>query len=630
MQVEHNKKSKLAKNSRLNLILTIVFLLGASLIVRLFYLQVWQANYYGSKADRQQLSSVSLKARRGEIYASERNPLSGETEPVLLATNKDYATLYAVPKDIAPETVTSTAELLYQYFDSGDKLGSSTKESIIANYINRLSKPNDVYEIIKKKIPSENILNFYAAVLSTSSAPLKADDLEVRGNQVFKKDCSLLSRATLTIKGLGFEEVPYRYYPENGSGAQLLGFVNYENQGSYGLEEAYNTELAGSAGYIKGQAGSPEIALAGSDDYVEAQDGSSLFLTIDESIQYQACKDLAEATNDYHFSEGTIIIIEPQTGAILAMCSYPDFDPNNYAKAKDAHVYINSATSEQYEPGSVFKTVTMAAAIDQKKLTPDSTYVDKGRIMIDGWPKPISNSDADTFGAHGLTTMRVVLDKSLNTGAIFAMESIGPKIFSDYVKNFGFGVKTGIELNAETKGDIHNLVKDYVRPIDAATAAFGQGLSVTPLQMLMSYATIANKGILMKPYLVKSIVKPDGTKVEVKPKEIRRVVSESSAAIISGMLGDVVENGHSKRAKVPGYYIGGKTGTAQIPAPGGGYLSDTYIHTFIGIAPIDKPRFVMLIKLDRPQLKFAESSAVPLFGKIASWLLNYYQVPKER
>jgi cell division protein FtsI/penicillin-binding protein 2 len=273
----------------------------------------------------------------------------------------------------------------------------------------------------------------------------------------------------------------------------------------------------------------------------------------------------------------------------------------------------------------------MAAALDQNKVSPSTTYSDSGQRMIEGWKKPIANSDFETAGAHGKVDMKTVLEKSLNLGAIFAMEQIGSKVFSEYVQKFGFGEATGIELSAESTGSISPLLRDKIRPIDAATASFGQGVAVTPLQMVMSYAALANGGVLMKPYLIKEIIKSDGTKVTTPPQELRRVVSSDAARTVSAMLAEVVEKGHSKLAGVSGYYVGGKTGTAQIPSSKGGYLESQYIHTFVGYAPVDKPRFVMLVKLDKPKgFQFAESSAAPIFGDIAAFLLNYYQVPKER
>jgi len=211
------------------------------------------------------------------------------------------------------------------------------------------------------------------------------------------------------------------------------------------------------------------------------------------------------------------------------------------------------------------------------------------------------------------------------------MRSIGPDLFADYVKNFGFGEKTGIELEGESKGDIKNLIKKPVGELYAATASFGQGMAVTPIQMVSAFLALANNGVMMKPYIVKEIVRPDGTKIETQPKTVGRIVSEKAAAIVGGMMVNVVENGHGKLAGVKGYYVAGKTGTAQVPAKNGGYQAGAHIGSFAGFAPADNPKFVMLVRIDQPRdVAWAESSAAPLFGELAEYMLNYWQVPKER
>ena len=327
----------------------------------------------------------------------------------------------------------------------------------------------------------------------------------------------------------------------------------------------------------------------------------------------------------YGADGGSVIIMEPKTGAILAMCSNPDYDGNEYQKVKDIKVFTNPAVFSQYEPGSIFKVLTMAMALDQEKITPQTTYDDTGQVKIAD--RTMENSD---HKANGAQTMTQVLEKSLNTGAIFVMRKIGPDLFADYVKEFGFGEKTGLELTGESKGDIKNLMTKPVHELYAATASFGQGLSVTPIQMVSVFSAIANNGILMKPYLVKEIIKPDGAKIETSPKVIRRVISEKAATILGGMMVNVVENGHGKKAAVKGYYVGGKTGTAQV-AKKGGYEDNINIGSFGGFAPIDDPKFVMLVRIDRPRnVEWAESSAAPLFGQLAEYMLNYWQIPKER
>jgi len=270
----------------------------------------------------------------------------------------------------------------------------------------------------------------------------------------------------------------------------------------------------------------------------------------------------------------------------------------------------------------------MAMALDQEKVTPETTYNDTGRVVIAKYN--IENSDRKS---NGVQTMTNVLEKSLNTGVIFAMRKIGSDKFKEYVKFFGFGEKTGIELEGESGGDMKNLVKEKGnKELYAATASFGQGIAVTPLQMVNAFAAIANGGILMKPYVVQKIIKNDGSIVETQPRQMRRVISEKTAMLLGGMLVNVVENGHGQRAGVKGYYVAGKTGTAQIPKKNGrGYEERAHIGSFAGFAPANNPRFTMLVRIDHPRdVEWAESSAAPLFGEIAEFILNYWQVPAER
>lgn len=359
-------------------------------------------------------------------------------------------------------------------------------------------------------------------------------------------------------------------------------------------------------------------------------DGSDLVLSIEGAVQFYVCEKLNEVARKHGADGGSVVVVNPETGAIMSMCSYPNYNPNKYSEVEDIDVYNNPAVFDTYEPGSVFKTMTMAAALNEEAVSPYTTYEDKGKIMIEGWDKAIKNSDFSTHGPHGVVDMNYVLEYSLNTGSIFAMKKTGPQVFADYVKKFGFGEQTGIELEGEGTGHISNIEKGYVAPIYAATASYGQGITATPLQVTMAYAALANDGILMKPYIVKEVRHSDGSVDKTNPVQVRRVVSEEVSNLISGMLVNVVQGGHAKEAGVKGYYVGGKTGTAQVASEKGGYGSKT-IHTFVGYAPIEDSKFVMLVKLDDPKdVQYSASSAAPLFGDLAEFMLNYYQVPKTR
>lgn len=633
-------QGQLNKN-RFRLVAAVIFLLSGALLAKLFSIQIKQFDLYTAMAASQHQTYSQLKAERGRIFLSEN--INGQEKLYPLATNKDFANLYVVPKDIANPR--EAAEKLYKYFDeplllkeiasaSGSlEIATTTREEKTSVYLKRLDKPGDPYESLNKKLSIEDLLKLFAHLSSTSTAVVSPDDLEMKNGQVVYKG-KTGQEARLDLPGFGFDLQQSRYYPEKEIGAHVLGFVSYvdnEEKGRYGLEEFFNTDLFGRYGHLKSEKAAHGSTIIVNDrEYVKPENGVDLILTIDRNIEFVACEKLKAAVKKHEADGGSVVIIEPKSGAIIAMCSVPDFDPNEYRNVKDIAFYNNPAIFNQYEPGSVFKVITMAIAIDQGKVSPSTTYKDEGQMMINGWPKPIRNSDFATKGPHGVVDMNAVLENSLNTGAIFAMRQAGVKVFADYVKNFGFGERTGIELGAESAGNISNLLRSKVKEIDAATASFGQGIAVTPLQMVMAYQAIANKGALMQPHIVKTIVHSDGRREEVFPKQVRQVISSKTADTILAMLVNIVENGHSSKAYIPGYYIGGKTGTAQI-AGVGGYLSGQYIHTFIGVAPIEKPDFVMLTKIDNPKdVIYAEGSVVPLWKDIADFILKYREIPKTR
>lgn len=449
---------------------------------------------------------------------------------------------------------------------------------------------------------------------------------------VLSKDVSLERIVLLREKrlpGIGIVKTQTRMYPETGVGGQLLGFVSSNERdqrvGNYGIEGGMNELLAGEAGEIIAEKDAAGRRLSiGNLKLKEARDGTDIVLTIDRTIQYEACAKIREAVRRFDAQSGSVVIADPQTGAILAMCSSPDFEPQTYGKITDVSVLNNPVTFAQYESGSVFKPFTMAAGLDTKKITPRSTYTDSGAERIDGFT--IRNSDEL---AHGVQTMTQVLEKSLNTGTIFVERLLGRQTFRAYVQRFGFGEKTGIGLKGEARGSVAAL--EQPGQIFGATASFGQGISMTPVQLVAAFAALGNGGNLLRPYLVQEKRYPDGRIETTKPEIVRQVINPRTSELISAMLVSVVERGHGKRAGVSGYYVAGKTGTAQIPNPNGGYLKQATIGTFAGYAPAEHPRFVMLVKIDRPRtVEFAESSAAPVFGELAKFLLTYLQVPPER
>lgn len=673
-------------SNRLRLVVAIIFLLTGSLIYRLFYLQVAKCDFYTAMAANQHEISSKLIPDRGRILIADS--ASSDNNQYTLATNKDFYLIFGIPKDIInPGEV---ANYIYEFFDkpaldksvevtinqkvqndfetrlalinSDESLSPEIKQEKIDNeikkqlelkesgnlenekedelnikkteliekYTKKLSRPGGMYAIIQNKVSDDKLLEFYAFINNKStSTPIEAKDLSISLGKVINNQTG----AQIKLTGFDFEVKKFRYYPETNIASHLLGFVSYAEEvgsGRYGLEEFFNEELTGKMGYLRGEKGVNNSVIVNDREYIKPTTGSDLVLTIDRSVEFYACDQLQKTVDKHQAKGGTVIAMDVKTGAILAMCSVPNFDPNNYKDVSDMAVFKNPAIFDEYEPGSVFKTVTMAIALDQGKVTPNTTYHDSGEIYITGWSKPIRNSDFSTKGAHGTVDMNYVLENSLNTGAIFSMRQVGAKTFAEYVQKFGFGEKTGVELGSEASGNINNLLKKKIKDIDAAVASFGQGITVTPLQMVSAYQVFANQGYLMKPYIVKEIRHADGRTDKISPIQERQVVSEKTATTILGMLANVVFNGHSKKANIPGYYTGGKTGTAQI-AVNGSYAKDRYNHTFIGIAPIDNPRFVLLTHIDSPKgVQYAEGSALPLWTDITTFMLQYYQVPKTR
>lgn len=630
------------KTSRLSITMAIVFLFGALIMYRLFQLQVVKSGYYTELASGQHEAFTKIESKRGSIYMYDKVP-GGTKVDYAMAINKEFANVYVIPKVIKNpvEMASRTYEILdrakiERSIEDGLKndeefseLKNATTSSERSKELTALFQEKKIIEIEKKQ---KEVIDKYIGIFGKKNDPYESLKRKV-SDEEFKKFLELKSEG---IEGIGYELENYRYYPEGEVGSHILGFVGYsgdEKKGSYGLEGRFNDELSGQSGSVRTERSANRDPIIVNDrEYVKPVDGGDLYLTINRSIQFEVCKRLRESVLRHGADSGLVIVLEPYTGAIMAMCSFPDYDPNNYSEYENKRIFNNPAIYDSYEPGSTFKAITMAAGLNEGKVNPDSTYEDKGYLNIEGWPKPIKNSDFETHGGHGKTDMNTVLNYSLNTGAIHVMKKIGASKFAEYVENFGFRNKTGIELETEGTSNVSSLFQKKIKPIEAATAAFGQGITATPLQMILAYAAIANGGILMKPYLVEKIVSADGQELITHPQQVRRVISEKTALLLAGMLVNVVEIGHSPRAKVKGYYVAGKTGTAQIPDKvHGGYRDNEWMHTFIGFTPVDDPKFVMLVKIENPKdVRFADSSSAPLFGELSDYILNYLQVKKER
>lgn len=429
----------------------------------------------------------------------------------------------------------------------------------------------------------------------------------------------------LGLPGVRLLEAERRVYPEGNLAAQLLGFVGQDETGLTGLEADLDAILNGAAGtltYERDGLGR-EIAI-GQRSETPPQPGSNVVLTIDRYIQRLAETELDRALREHKAESGTIIVVQPKTGEILAMASRPTFDVTKPDLSDESKIatFRNRAITDAYEPGSVFKLFTTAAALDQGLVSPDTWWYDSGVVNIDNWS--IRNWD---FSANGSQTVQQILSKSLNTGAAWLASLCGPDVFYDYVARFGFGVPTGSGLSGEVSGHVRTPASepDAWTPVDMATNSFGQGISATPLQMAMALAAIGNGGTLMKPQFVREISGPAGVQ-EIAPEPVRQVVSPETARTLLDMMGVVVDG--TPTLVVDGYRVGGKSGTANIATEEGGYKPDAYVSSFAGLAPLEDPQLAVLVKIDEPKdVPWGTVVAAPAFGRIVERALAYMHVP---
>ncbi len=562
----------------MTMVLLFFLLALAVLIGRLFMLQIVRHGDYTALAVKQHTSVREVRPERGGIFAQDKSH-----ELIPLALNR-AAHMIA----IAPKYVTDQAAVA----DALSKTLGLDQDFILK----KLEKKDDPYEIVARRAREE----------------------EARMLEAQKLDGVLL------------EKEMQRTYPYGKLAAHTIGFVSRETsreEGRYGLERFYEKDLAGEQGLLEGiqeSGGTSFLAALGKRIIKPSARGSALVLTLDFNIEREAEKILEGIYKKWGAVSGALVVLEPKTGRILALSALPAFDPNEFFNEEDFSVFLNPLTEARYEFGSVVKPITMAAGIEEKVVTPESTYRDTGELRIGGYT--IKNFDEK---AYGVQTMTGVLEKSLNIGAAYVARLLGQERQFFYLTQFGFGGKTGVDLPGEISGNISNLSRG--REIDYMTASFGQGIAMTPLGLASSIGAIANGGVLMKPYIVEKITDDSGVEIQKAPQEVRRVISRETSEMVSKMLVSAVRNGFENRAGVKGYFVAGKTGTAQIPRRDGkGYDTDRVIHTFVGYAPAFDPRFLILLQLSEPKgNRFAANTLTPAFHDLAEFILNYYEVPPD-
>lgn len=549
--------------SKIRLLFFLFLLAYGGIIIRLFYLQVLHPI-----TSTDYLQTRKIPPERGNIFDRNGQPL---------VTNQIKYQLYIEPKYVADE------------------------------------------EILKIKLARE--LGVEEASISAKFDKTK-DWIAIASGVSREKHDAIQA---LQLPGIGFNEEASRNYPEGSQSAHLLGFVGKnqdgDNVGYVGIEGYYDKDLGGFPGLIRSDKdliGRP--IFLGTQEKIDPENGRDLILTIDKSVQEIIKRKLIAGVEKYKAKEGCVVVVQPATLEILGLSCIPDFDPETYYKY-DESFYKNGAISSLYEPGSTFKPLVMAAAINEGVLKPDSLYDETGQVSIGEYNIKTWNDQYE-----GRITLTRVLEKSSNVGMVYVGEKLGNKKLLEYIKNYGFGDLTGIDLQGEVPG--------YLRPtnewhaIDYATATFGQGLVVSPIQMVRAFASLINGGNLLTPHVVQKLISPQREQT-VEPRITRTMIKKEVSDQIKKMLVSTIENGETKFLKPKGYAVGGKTGTAQI-ALKGHYDSSKTIASFIGFSPIENPKFMALVVLNEPSTsQWGSETAAPIFFEIAKELIVYYNIVPE-
>lgn len=583
---------------RIKILLVLFFIFGFLILTRLFYWQVVKADQLSSFAKAQQQVSQNIQAIRGSILSSDGYPLATPADGWLLWAAPDKIDdLEKAAKSLAQ--ITAPAPLEEEATSSSQvdeteqiKVLEETKKSMIkteeSRLVDLLLKKDVVWVALKHKIANK-----------------EKEEIE-----------------NLKIEGLGFDEEQSRAYPEGIMASHLLGFVGKnaagEDKGYFGLEGFYDLTLQGSKGYRLWEKDAQGIPiLLGSGRLAAALNGLSLQTTINRSVQFIIEKHLAQGVKKYNASGGTVVVMRPN-GAILGMASYPFYNPSSYAQYSDER-FIDPAISLSFEPGSIFKPLVMASALDAAVVKPETKCSEcSGPVHIAEY-----TIETGTKKYYPDSTMGEIIEHSDNVGMVWVAEQLGQEKMYDYLVKFGLGQLSGIDLQGEATPNLRK--KDKWGLIDLATASFGQGVAVTPIQMVRAIAAIANKGLLPKPHLVESL-SGEGLQQKLTIDKGQEIVSEKAASQVTQMMVNNVES-RDDWSKPLGIKLAGKTGTAQIPIAGH-YDPNKTIHSFVGFGPSDNPQFIMLVTLKDPRAyEFAAQTAAPLWFDITREILPLLRMP---
>lgn len=563
---QSHRTSIQAVKSRLALVSLVLSAAGLVLVGRLVHLQIIQHDRLAAQSDKQYLRTVEITSGRGNIYDRNRNQL---------ATNIRVESVYADPKSVAEKTAT-------------------------ARILARVLKLNP--QAVLKKLKS----NRHFVWIKRKS--------ELNAVEKLKQ---------LDLVGVGFIAETKRYYPKRKLAASTLGFVGLDNQGLAGIEHYHHAVLKGRVQRTvleKDARGRFLWTTANAQDLNPGK--QDVVLALDEVIQFIAERELNRQVKEYRAKSGLAIVMDPFSGAVYAMASAPEFNPNNYA-AYPPHIWRNDAVASAFEPGSIFKPIVAAASLEEGLAGPDDIFFcENGSYQIG--KSRISEASNHQFG---WLTLRNIIAKSSNIGAIKIAQRLGNRRFYDYIRKFGFGRRLGVDLPGEASGTLRS-IRQW-SGLSLASISFGHEISVTPIQMVSAIAAIANGGVLIRPRLTQAILKNGVLDRTFEPEALQTVLSEETSRQMINILKSVVKTGTGAKAAIPGFEVAGKTGTAQKIDPKTQTYSKTkYLASFVGFVPADAPRLVILVMIDEPQKTYwGGEVAAPVFQKIARKTLRYLHIP---
>jgi cell division protein FtsI/penicillin-binding protein 2 len=578
MQLDLNKGSRTRTLAFLTLAIMAVF------IVRLFYLQVIRHDYYVGLANAEQLKQLTIPAKRGEIYA-----LDGAV-PVKLVLNETVYTVFADPKIV--------------------------------------DKPQEIADLIQR-VAGGNARDNLDDLLAK-----KESRYQILATKVTRKQAEMMKDAQL--KGIGFQEETQRVYPEGQLAAQTLGFVNNEGQGQYGIEGKLNDELTGADGLLQSVTDISNVPLTIGDNNINkpAQNGQNVVLTIDRNIQSYTEKALAEGLKRTGATNGSVMVMDPQSGKVIAMANLPTYNPAEYTKVQDAAAFNNATISAPYEPGSDVKTMTMAIGLDKGIVEPSSTYNNTDYIQVED--RTITNA---TKGHTGVITFQEAMNYSLNTGFVTVAKMLGDgdhitreardTIYSYFHDKLHLGEITGIELAGEARGIVVPPTDVDGGPVRYSNMAFGQGLDITMVQTCAAFSTIINGGTYYDPTVIAGSMSDNGetfTAAAAKPAQ-QNVIGKSASDKVREMI-HVARSTFYNSVDRQGYYIGGKTGTSQT-IENGKYVDNQTIGTYLGFGgnSSDAPRYVIMVQVSGKNMNLVgNKDAMPIFTDISNWMIDYLKL----